>query len=191
MSIENTDAFVISSIKFKESDRILNFFTQEEELLSVIAKGTNRGKGSIYSSLGLLDYCQISYFKKEGKEMFSISSVDSIKSIGMSEMNIETLMSISIIVELIKEFCPKEESNSEIFSMLSWIHEIFKMREESKIIIDIFMLKMLYYSGFVPQIDSCSMCFQPIKSSTTYCFSNSASGLFCNICNKEIKVDYQ
>jgi len=181
MTVITTEAFVIGSINLKESDRIMSFYTKEEGKISAVGKGARKSRKRFACSMELLDHLNISYFKKEGKEIYSLSSVDLIHSISHSQIDLKKIALFSYIVELIREFSPPGEANNDIFDLLIWFHRITLVESEYMLIICIFILKLLLYSGFAPQMNQCCSCSSKVDGKE-YFFSNEKNGILCSKC---------
>ncbi|MBU1626153.1 DNA repair protein RecO [bacterium] len=181
MPIVNTEAFVIGYINYKESDRIIDFYTYSEGKVSAVAKNVRKIGKRYGCSFELLSLLNIAFFKKEGKELYSLSSAELVKSIPNIDSGLEIIASISFIVELIREFCPAGQKNKDIYGLLSWIHNLFETGKIKLLNMDVFMLKLLDFSGFFPYIEGCVSCNEDI-SNEKYYFSALKNGLICSNC---------
>jgi DNA repair protein RecO (recombination protein O) len=181
MPIVSTEAFVIGSTNFNESDKIVHFYTKDEGKISAVGKYARKSKRRFGSSLELLDHLNITYFKKEGKELYSLSSADIIKSIACSEPDLKKIAFISFVVELIREFSPAGETNNDIYNLLCWIHQLSLDKPDYMTLLVVFILKLLLFSGLAPRVDQCTSCDEEI-SDKEYYFSTEKSGLICSKC---------
>ena len=79
MSIQRTHAIVLRTRKVRESSKIAVFFTNKCGKISAIAKGSLRPKSKFGSSLELFTRSSIIFYKKENRELHTLSHSESLE----------------------------------------------------------------------------------------------------------------
>src|ERR1041384_4610175 len=79
-TIEKTEAVVLRSIPFRETSKIGSFYPRRFGRLSTIVRGARRSPGKFGSSLEPMSHDVIVVYKKEGRELQTLSQCDRINS---------------------------------------------------------------------------------------------------------------
>jgi len=184
MPLKSTRAFVIGSFKYGEADSIIHFFTKDEGKISTIARNVRRAKKRSVGSFDLLSFMNITYFEKEGKEIFTLSSAEPAEKASACDQDLKTIAYISAIVELVREFCPAGQANQDIYQLLCWAHKIIQNRREDLTTVLTFALKLLDFSGFGLRVDVCDACRRNTDAQECF-FSTQGNVIICSTCKDE------
>lgn len=180
MSIDRTEAIVLSRRDFRETSLIVNFFTREFGRLSGILKGIRLEPAKFASNLELFSLNEIIFYRKRNSELHLVSQCDAKNSFGKIRLNIEKITLASMIIELIQALLPAEDKNEEVFNLAcACLSELETNVNPSKIA-TIFKIKILDLAGFKPHFDSCVSCNAKVMGQAK--FSLSLGGLLCERC---------
>ncbi len=118
MSVLNTDAIILHSIDFLESDKIICALTKDKGIVHAIAKGAKRSKVRFPGTLE--PFCEVSldvFIKKEG-DLHRLESAQLTDAhLGIRE-NLELLAHSTVLLELIKEHLGQLDPSPATFEYL-------------------------------------------------------------------------
>ena len=79
-SIVKTEAVVLKSMKYRETSKIITFYTRDFGKVKAIAKGARQPKNKFGSSLEPMSYVLVVLYRKEHRDLQLISQCDLIKT---------------------------------------------------------------------------------------------------------------
>ena len=164
MKIIKIEGIVVGEQNYSESSKILKIFTKDLGIISVLSKGCRKPKSNLREGSNKLIYANfdISYKENGLSTLISIDVIKIFKNIIMDYHDLAKKMYAFIIVDLTTQVLLQKQIDQyeikEIYDIL--IASLKKIDEglNSKVILDIVMLKYLKYLGVLPNIDSCSIC---------------------------------
>ena len=164
MKIRKIEGIVVGEQNYSESSKILKIFTKDLGIVSVLSKGCKKPKSPLREASNKLIYANfdISYNEKGLSTLISVDIIKLFKNIIMDYHDLAKKMYSFIIVDLSTQVVSQKQIESseisEIYDIL--IESITKIDDglDSKVLLDIVMLKYLKYLGVLPNIDSCSLC---------------------------------
>lgn len=118
MSLVSTDAIILHSIDFSESDQIVCALTKEKGIVNAIAKGAKRSKIRFPGTLE--PFCEVTvdvFLKKEGELHRLESAKLSNAHLGIRE-DLELLAHSTVLLELIKEHLGQLDPSPATFGHL-------------------------------------------------------------------------
>ena len=156
MQTKKLVGIIVSETNYSESSKILNIYTKENGIISVISKGCRKLKSPLRSVSSRLIYGNfiISYKENGLSTLVSVDVLDSFKNI---MTDITKISYATYILELAYQVA-KQNSDEQIFELL--ISCLKKINENFKadIITLILELKLLKYLGIDINVDSCANC---------------------------------
>jgi DNA repair protein RecO (recombination protein O) len=182
MSLHRTQAIVLNRRDFRETSLIVNFYSSDFGKLSGILKGIRKEPEKFASSVEPFSYNEIIFYKKRNSSLHLVSQCDLKDNFDAIRQDITRVGLTSMIMELLDLLMPPEDKNADIFNLaLSTLGELSVNNNPEKIA-TIFKIKILGFSGFKPQLDSCVCCENKILGEAK--FSLSLGGLICSSCNR-------
>src|SRR3712207_2154496 len=184
MSVINTQAVVLKSVKFKENDIILTLFTRNYGKISAIARGAQRPKSKFMATSQVFSYNN--YVLKRQNDMYVVYQSESIKSFYNIAMDFDAFSYASFIMKLVEAALVEGQTSSRLFVML--VRTLFIYSEgvsDAKFILDAFILKFLDYTGFRPNVESCTHCHGLGYSRAV--FSIQDGGIVCEKCKPDLE----
>ncbi len=114
----NTDAVVLNSRKYSDSSKISVFFTLEEGKVTTLAKGARSTKSKYGSVLEPLSLCNISYYRKQGRELQALAGAESIINLKpLYELPEHMLIGLALL-ESVNQAVQNDEKIEELFHLL-------------------------------------------------------------------------
>lgn len=175
MDTFNYRGIVLRQTDFSESSYILNIFTYEKGIISVIAKGVKNPKSKKHNLVSVfteanfeLNLSHNRYYLKEGDILNNNLKIrEEIKKIYMGQL----------FFDIIENTLIKEEVNNEVYLLLSK-SLIFLSNSNLKLTVgNMFLIKYISMIGYKPRLFECTKC-ETKKFKDIY-FSNSLGGIVC------------
>ncbi len=157
--IVKTEAIVLRSRKFRETSKILNFYTKEFGKLSVIAKGARGPKSKFGASLQPLNHVSAVLYKNDNRELHLLSQCDSVTRFPRLAEDLDKFTAAMSVVEMVEYVAHDEERNDQMFdlafSVLSAINDAEKNAPNVQLYFELHLADVL---GFRPNFHTCLSC---------------------------------
>jgi DNA repair protein RecO (recombination protein O) len=187
MPLFTTNAIVIRSLNYGESDKIITFFTKDFGKLKGIAKGARRSRKRFQNALGLFSHLRLFFFDKEGLGLVRAESCDILHSFPKIKEDLKKILYGNYYLELVNEMAGEREANRQAFelllSFLSGLEEANLQEEQLRI----FEVRMLSLFGYRPNMRRCDLCkkdWEGLKEIPVVFFSLERGALICEHCSK-------
>lgn len=118
MSIIKTEAFVLKSLRYGETSKIVTLFTKDFGKMSAIIKGGRNFKSRNCGVLETMNYINSVIYYKANREIHLVSSAEYIKSFPNILNSYEKLQASFRIIEMINKSLFVNEINKQIFNLL-------------------------------------------------------------------------
>ena len=164
--LTTTKAIVLSKLKYKDYDLIVNCYTQEKGLITLIVKGVLKSKkgkfkAAYFQPLNILETVidvkekrTLQYFK-EVKIGYHFSSVQS---------NIVKSTIALFLSEVLNNALKEEEQNLALYSFLETSLILFDQSETDTNFHLIFLLQLCKYLGFYPDVTAINLPYFDLES---------------------------
>lgn len=163
--IVKTEAVVLKSMKYSESSLIVTFYTKQFGKLSGLVKGARRNKSNYGASLQPMSYVSLVLYKKETRELQTITQCDSITSMRCVAEDIAKIAVGLPIIELVAMIAHEEERNEPLFALVvESLHALNESKANPQNVLSYFELKLAFILGFEPQFGSCVMCGEFVEA---------------------------
>ena len=189
MPVFTTDAIVIRSIHYGESDKIVTFFTREFGKIKGIAKGARRSRKRFQNALGLFSHLRLIFFDKEGMGLVRAENCDILNAFPKIREDLKKIFYGNYYLELVNEMAGERENNAEAFNLLlhflSALEEIETQEEQLRM----FEIRMLSLFGYQPSLRRCGLCkgdLKDLREASTLFFSMEKGGGVCEMCAKRL-----
>jgi DNA repair protein RecO (recombination protein O) len=184
MMICSTPAFVLRTYDFRETSKIVNFYTRDFGKIKGILKGIRKDPRKFGSTLPLLSLNHIIFYKKRTTEIHLVSHCDLIDDFGLTRGNLEGLGFSHYASELVDALMPLEDANKSVFELVfDFLNSLKEVPDRDMRLA--FQIKSLTLSGFKPHFDSCLSCEKKLTKDAF--FSHARGGLLCGRCLFEDK----
>lgn len=171
---------VLNEIKFQETSKIVNIYTENLGKINVMAKGAFRPKSKLMSSTQPFVYSEFEL--KKGRNWYYIDEASIIDSFYPIRENVERMVYGCYMLELVNKSVPEEEKNELAFKLLEKSLYVLSNLDDGflKFIIA-FELKYISFIGYRPNLDECAECGKEVLDRVR--FSIAKGGLICSECN--------
>ena len=188
--INNTQAFILSYNKYKNSSIIASFLTKNSIIDAICyrAKKDSKAFGSDFESVSKM---QISLYKKPPPNLSILKESSIIKNYNSLEKSIYSSLAVFYIREVLL-YSAKDFDERYFILMEKILNALEKLEEENEnallknyinILLRAFEMKVLYIAGISPQLDSCILC----SNQKADFYSITEGGIICENCKTNSK----
>jgi len=151
-----SEAYVLRTYPFRESDLIVNFFTRDQGKLRGVAYRARKPKSSFGSGLERLSLVNVSYWQKETRELVNLNGCDLLQSQFDLLDDFDASVALDYVAEVSDHLLPPHEPNERFFRLLAAILDFMHERSPGAIwtAITYFSLWATRLSGFLPDLAS-------------------------------------
>jgi len=173
VSIEKTEAVVLKAVNYRDTSKIVTFYTKRYGKMSAIAKGARNPKSKFGSLFQPLNYLQIVFYRRENRQLQYVSSSDFVKYFKSLTTSMEKFSVAISLLEIINFVMHDEEENEQLFGLLvDSLEELDKIEAQTAASVqhplNVFVhfgLHLAIDLGFEPNFENCLICHKPIISS--------------------------
>ena len=196
-----TEAFVVRTTNFGESNRIVAFLSPDLGLLEGVATGARRLRSRFGSSLELLSWVELHFRHRPGRDLVSISKVKLLESSFALLSRPESLELFSHFADLAGAVANPGTENAKLVRLIHAMRDRFNKARELRSDTaplgspDVSSLARLYFDiwvarleGFWPSLSHCSRCESELTGARRVGLSS--EGARCFRCAKASRETY-
>ncbi len=152
--ILQTEAFVLRSIDYGETSRIVTLFTKQRGKVAVMAKGARRSGSRFGSSLQPMSYTHVVIYYKPSRNVQTLSESSHLHFFDGITRNLESVSCGLRIVELVHALMQEEERSPRAFDLvLEVLDRLNRTFERVDNLLYYFQLRFASVLGFAPDVD--------------------------------------
>lgn len=160
--ITKTDAVVLRSMKYRDTSRIVTFYTREFGKLAGIVKGARQARNKFGAALQPMAYVSLVLYKKDGRALQTITQCDLMKLFRSLTEDLEKMAVGMAMIELISNIAHEEEGNAPLFAqVVESLTALNQVKSSPAKIFFHFELRLAAILGFRPVFDTCIRCNRP------------------------------
>jgi len=178
--IPKTEGIVIKSFDYRETSRIVTFFTKDYGKITGILKGIRKDHKKFGSNVDKFSVNDLVYYHYRRSDLHLISQCDLCQFFFTIRQDYKKSLAANYSLELIDAIMAQEEVNAEVYQLLLNFLSVLETAKDIDKLVYIFQIKILQLSGFSPHLDSCVKCDNRIMGRSR--FSMTAGGLICSQC---------
>ncbi|MBW2148392.1 MAG: DNA repair protein RecO [Deltaproteobacteria bacterium] len=182
MPLYSTEAVVIRTRDYRESDRIVTFFTRDFGKISGIARSARRSTKRFSGSLDLFCHVMVQFFEKRSQNLVRVEGCDLLAHFHHIRQDVRKMAHMSYLVELILLMAPEREKQAELFDLLLQVQGVFNTGPYSSQKALFFEMRFLALLGYAPHLNNCLSCGAGIESGRSFGFHPERGGLLCSRC---------
>src|SRR5216110_1572523 len=180
-----TEAVVLRSFRFGEADRVLHLYTLARGRVGAVAKGIRKTKSRFGARLEPLSHVELMLHEGTG-ELQTVTGVELLNSHHAAREQRYPLGVGLVGAEAMLRLFTEQEAKPRAFQALTRFLELLDelpartTRPALDPLALSFQLKLLWLSGYLPHLTSCSNC--GTTSETLVGYSPQAGGAVCSDC---------
>ncbi|HEX9614682.1 MAG TPA: DNA repair protein RecO [Bacteroidota bacterium] len=184
--IVKTDAVVLKSMRYRDTSKIVTFYTRKFGKLAAIAKGSRGMSNKFGASLEPMTEVSLVLYKKEQRELQLVSQCDIVRPFKRIHTEIEKMGAAMSVIELLNQITHSEEENPGLYALVAEMLESLEPAAKNfHNFVYAFELRLASLSGFTPVFDRCAACGKPNSAEgtgSTVLFRIDRGGLLCSSC---------
>ena len=184
--IVKTDAVVLKSMRYRDTSKIVTFYTRQFGKLAAIAKGSRAVNNKFGASLEPMTEVSLVLYKKDQRELQMVSQCDIVRPFKRIHSEIEKMGAAMSVIELLNQITHSEEENPALYTLVAETLESLEPATKNfRNFVYAFEVRLASLSGFMPVFDRCSSCGRPCVSegaAPTVLFRVDRGGLLCSSC---------
>jgi DNA repair protein RecO (recombination protein O) len=187
MPLYTTNAIVIQSHHYGESDKIVTFFTKDFGKMKGIAKGARRSKKRFQNALEIFSHLRLIFFDREGMGLVRAENCDILHHFPRIREDLRRILYGNYYLELVNEMAGEREINAEVFELLLSFLSTLDTVEPQEETLRMFEIRMLSLFGYRPNMKRCGLCrreWGDFKEISSFFFSLEKGVLVCEPCSK-------
>jgi len=187
--ITKTDAVVLKAMKYRDTSKIVTFYTRRFGKLKGIAKGARQQRSKFGASLDPLSKVSLVLYKKEQRDLHLVSQCDLLSVSKNIRDDLEKMAAGLAVLELVDQLAHEEEENEPFFSLLSETLESIETAKKNVLnLFYAFELRCSAILGFLPDLESCTVCrrrIDQLEGDLSVLFRLTSGGVLCGMCTGE------
>jgi len=185
MALIKSEAILLRSIRYSETSKIMTAFSREEGILKFIAKGARSQKSRYAGMLEPLYAVELVCYKKENRELHTLSQVSIISAPKQLMKNAERMTLALVCAEIISKVNALQQPNIPVYKLLKdTIYSFDHTAVNGRLLLLTFQLQLLNPLGLQPNLTICERC--KTTQSQQWCFYMDDAVLVCNACENRV-----
>ncbi len=181
MKIINDDAVVIGLLDYRETDRIVTFFSRDHGKISGIARGARKSVKRFGGALELFARLSISFLPRES--LVTISDVDIRTIYPQIRATMAGIAHAGYAAELVAELAPERYPSHRLFRLLTAYLEHLDQAPAVPADRHIFEINLLNILGYRPALETCAGCGASLALSGGLWSGSTGHGVYCPGCS--------
>ncbi len=175
-------ALIVRSVEVFETSSVVTLFTRELGKVSALAKGARRLKSPFQGGLDLLGVSDIVLLPKASESLDLLTEAAPLERFACLRRDLAALYAGYYIAELLTDLTDHHDPHPKLFdaARITLRHlgdPVLRPRRLLR-----FELACLRELGFMPALDQCSQCGEPVDSAGDVAFGLATGGVLCASC---------
>jgi len=180
-----TEAIILRTRDFGESDSIVSVFSSLCGTIKGIAKGARRSSKRFVNSLNIFSHVNLEFRERRSGDLVWLDLCELVDGFPGIRSNYTLLSRASYAVELTETFFPLNVPSQEMFLLLRWtLGAISDGRDLARTMI-IFQAAALRIGGFSINTSKCGLCGRVYKGEGRALFHPPSGSIVCTACARE------
>ena len=188
MKTYTSQAIIMRTTEFGETDLLVTFFTQHKGRLKGIAKGGGKSRKRFANCLDVFCLSELEYSLKREGSLYFLNSGRLINAYPGIRSDFTILSRASYMVELTEILFPWGVADRKMFELLKGSLGALAEMEKGDIIPLIFEIKAMTVGGYGINFDRCTICGRPYKGEGRAVFKRDKGGIACLKCQQETAI---
>ncbi|MBV9341936.1 MAG: DNA repair protein RecO [Acidobacteria bacterium] len=177
MSLKQSEAIVLRTYPFRESDLLVTVFTRLEGKVRGVARAAKKSRRRFGGALEPLTQVKATYEDRERQELARLDACEVLESPLTSEVTYPRAVALEHVAELLDELLPDREVNDAVYRLV--VSVVRQLRgDELSLPLTYFELWMACLMGYLPDLSGCIVCGCALNGTRAY-FHALCDGLMC------------
>jgi DNA repair protein RecO (recombination protein O) len=176
-----SEAIVLFTMDYGESDVILTLYTPEYGKIKGIAKGARRSRRRFVGALEPPSHISMNFFCSGKSDLVRVDDAKLLDGFDSLKADIETVTYGSYFLELVNEMTGEGQGGHEIYSTLLSFLKLLSAEKSNDLIVRSFEIRFLDGLGLLPHLSGCVIC-RETPGGVKHFFSSAKGGMVCSAC---------
>lgn len=177
MNIQQTEAIVLQTEDYGESDRLITFYTKLGGKLKGIAKGARRSSKRFVNAFEPCSLVDLTY--KASRSLVWIEACKLIEPHLALRSDLQRWAGAALASEIMLEMVAEGDPDPDLFFLLRDTLVRLAEGRDPKNILSLFLLRFLHTTGYLPALERCSICQCPLQAATRWSWNLPRGVLLC------------
>ena len=184
MPLVESEAIILRSTAFGESDKLVTFFSRTLGRVRGIALAARKSRKRFGPALEPLTHVRIWFFDKENKDLARLEQCELLESFWDTAPDYERSVALNHIAELCELLLPEREPHERNFRLTLMTLRCLGAGQPLLPALTYFQIWSARLAGWLPEFDSCSQCHSALPESESVYASPSDGRLYCRTCHQ-------
>lgn len=176
MRHRSSDAFILGTYPLREKDRIVSFLTRDAGKKRGVARGARGARSPFAGLLEPMTEARVAYFEKDGRELVSINSLDSIRPSFPLSNDLDRALLLSALAESLQTFVSDSDPAEPFYRLARHVLDSLYAGSSPAAVRAYFDVWILKLSGLFPAPGVCAGCERPLEANGSLLFDGSRPG---------------
>jgi DNA repair protein RecO (recombination protein O) len=178
---QHSEAVILRSRVYGESDKIVTFLTEDAGKLTGIAKGAKNSRRRFVNCLDPFTRVRIHFRTRPGAGLVFMESCDLLHT--AAALSEPTKFAYgSYLLELIDQLTAEAQPVPELYRLLVEAIEELQRGFATPAFLRVFELRLLHDAGYDPQLQNCAACHDPITTRESVFLDPAHGTVLCGRC---------
>lgn len=178
---QTSDAIILRTRVYGESDKIVTFLTDGAGKLTGIAKGAKNSRRRFANCLDPFTRVRVHFRTRPGASLVFMESCDLLQSSGaLAEPS--KLAYGSYLIELIDQLTEEAHPVPEVYALLHEGLDELARGAATSAFLRVFELRLLHHAGYDPQLTNCVACKQSVLAAARAFLDAVHGSILCTAC---------
>src|SRR5262250_190738 len=117
MPLKQSEAIVLRTYPFRESDLLVTLFTRTEGKVRGIARAAKKSRRRFGGALEPLTYVKVTYEDRDRQELSRLDACEVLASPLTAEVSYPRAVALAHVAELLDELLPDRDANDAVFRL--------------------------------------------------------------------------
>lgn len=184
--ITKTEAVILKSMDYRDSSKIVTFYTRRFGKIKCVAKGARQRKNKFGAGLEPITTVMLVLYKKEQRDLQLVSQCDAIKTYRNTHSELDRMAVALSTLEFVNQLVHEEEENEALYQLL--VETLDEIEKAAKNVLNLFFafeIRCAALFGFAPDFTSCCVCgrrLDEIEGEGTVVFQLARGSVVCAAC---------
>ena len=179
-----TEAIILRSTVFGEADKLVSFFSRTYGRLRGVAPAARKSRRRFGPALEPLTYVRLWFFERENRELTRLEQCEVLESFWDAAPEYEHSVALNHIAELCELLLPEREPHERNFRLTLMVLRCLREKMPVTSALVYFQVWTARLAGWLPEIDRCSRCGNPLQAEETTHVSLSMGHFYCSRCHQ-------
>lgn len=184
--ITKTEAVVLKSMRYRDTSKIVTFYSRRFGKIKGIAKGARDIKSKFGAALEPMTVATVVLYKKEHRELQLISQCDIVRQFKRINADMDRMAVALSVLEVVHQVAHDEEENLPLYSLIvDTLEAIDRVEKNIENLLYAFEIRLAALFGYAFSLEKCLRCRKAINfglSPNPFLFDVSKGGLWCQEC---------